>query len=604
MVQTIFALVVAVNQYQSDTIANLQGCVRDAARFSEIIRQYSPNAEIRLLTDASATRAEILRAFREHLMDNPRLTRNDPVVVYFTGKGRRVTAPDDSPGRDVDILIPQDYSEGIAGISDSTIDGLLCDLAKKVGTNIVRHPLLDHVPSQTNYRMKTLILDTSFSFYIPRGKMRHRSETSPSHMSSTSLSDSASYPGFFGHAGPSYVVLVACQQHQLAYESSDGGIFTTGLVSLLRQKRLMTYRELATALKFEGQDSLCAGLHSDRLLFSMPPDTRVPKLRVFLGSPTIDLGIEPDADFVRVEDKEDANVALIPAPEGGILIERLDGLVAMYASRHVTVHMDVPITSALNKIARFNYYLGLEPSRNRDSFTWKTSPGLAVDTIRPSMKLYSFKYRAGDMTGHGTTTRNLFRNGVARLDSVSADRGYALQIASHSRQSLYPYLLAFDPSNYTVQASCSSFCSIYPPPTDMARAMKPLKGHRMCFIGSSFTVGDGKAGGAPLTFATDSVNENEDAVFFKLVLCSKPIDIRHMMQDSALTTSPSRPESSDSEPHRVDVQTIATIPGCWDTVLATVSLQTRTTHSKLSWKKIVSILNIERIIRRRDRFGY
>lgn len=105
-----------------------------------MLLQYSKDAEIFLLADASATRAEIVRAFRQHLIDNPRIKRNDPVVVYFAGKGRRLTAPENAPDRDVDILIPHDYGEEVPGISDSTINGLLCDLAQKIGTNIVRCP--------------------------------------------------------------------------------------------------------------------------------------------------------------------------------------------------------------------------------------------------------------------------------------------------------------------------------------------------------------------------------------------------------------------------------------------------------------------------------
>src|ERR1700753_772112 len=103
-----------------------------------MLLRYSEGAEIRVLTDASATRAEILRAFYEHLINNPRIRNNDPIVVYFAGRGRRLTAPENSPGRDVDMLVPYDCGEKISGISDSTIHALLCDLAQKVGTNIVR----------------------------------------------------------------------------------------------------------------------------------------------------------------------------------------------------------------------------------------------------------------------------------------------------------------------------------------------------------------------------------------------------------------------------------------------------------------------------------
>ncbi|KAJ7763895.1 hypothetical protein B0H14DRAFT_2633684 [Mycena olivaceomarginata] len=237
MAQKIFAIVIGIDQYKSKEISNLQGCVRDAASMQEMLSHYSPDAQISSITDAEATRAGILQAFEDHLLNNPCLKRNDVIVVYFAGKGRRLPAPEGASGRDVDIL--------------------------------------------------TFILDASFSFYVPRGNVGHRSDTSvvrPSHVSATGLGDVTRYTGFFSDARPSYVLLAACQQHQLAYESPHGGAFTHELVKLMRQKRLATYRELANALKFEGQDSFCAGLHADRILFSAPQYSEIPKLCVFLDS--------------------------------------------------------------------------------------------------------------------------------------------------------------------------------------------------------------------------------------------------------------------------------------------------------------------------------
>ncbi|KAJ7697995.1 hypothetical protein B0H17DRAFT_927849 [Mycena rosella] len=137
MGQRIFALLIGINQYQSENVGNLQGCVRDAESMRDVLLEHSPNAQISLLTDGSATRMEILKAFKQHLFENPLITKTDAIIVYFAGKGQRLPGPAGTPGRDVDILLPQDYSDETHGISDSTLHTLLCDLAKEKGPNIV-----------------------------------------------------------------------------------------------------------------------------------------------------------------------------------------------------------------------------------------------------------------------------------------------------------------------------------------------------------------------------------------------------------------------------------------------------------------------------------
>ncbi|KAJ7103933.1 caspase domain-containing protein [Mycena epipterygia] len=566
MDQRLFALVIGVNQYQSHKVSNLQGCVRDAETMRDMLLRYSKDAQILLLTDALATRAEILISFAQHLTDNPSVTRNDPIVVYFAGKGRRLLAQN-ALGRDVDMLLPHDCGDEISGISDSTLNDLLCDLAKKKGENI------------------TLILDTSFSIYVPRGNVGHRSETSPvppSHIFPGGESDLTQFTGFFSDAGPSYVLLAACQKQQLAYESSDGGIFTQGLVSLMQQKQLETYRELSNALKFDRQDSVCSGLHANRLLFSIPPDSRISQLRVFLDSPFIDLGPKPENDFLRVLDKANANIALCSAPDGGIIIERLDGPVATYAGRHLMLAAEdaASINDVLNKIAHFNHYLCFQPPRPVSHPLNKFLPHL-FHSIKPTMELYSFKYWASGGMRYSNKSRHLFRNGVARLDSVPADRGYAIRIISHSKQQLYPYLLSFDPTTYAIQ-------TIHP--SQGEPNLEPLTSRAGCF--SSFTVGDGKSGGVPLTFPVNTVKTDPDAAFFKLIVCSKLIDISYMCQPSVLETVP----NPNSTPRRIGFSPIVQIPGLWDTAMATVVIQPAGPRSESSWKKMARLIRIHGLL--------
>ncbi|KAJ7794699.1 caspase domain-containing protein [Mycena olivaceomarginata] len=542
MAQQIFAIVVGIDQYKSKEISNLQGCVRDAASMQEMLSHYSPDAQISSITDAEATRAGILQAFEDHLLNNPCLKRNDAIVVYFAGKGRRLPAPDGASGRDMDILVPYDYGENVPGISDIMIHSLLSDLAQNKGTNI------------------TFILDASFSFY-------------PSHVSATGLGDATQYTGFFSDAHPSYVLLAACQQHQLAYESPDGGAFTHELVKLMRQKRLATYRELANALRFEGQDSFCAGLHADRILFSTPQYSEIPKLCVFLDSKFIDLDFEPENNFVLVQDKRAANLVLRQRPEGGTVIERLDGLVALYASPGVIIPAGnaYSLTCVLNKIAHFNYYLGLEPLK-----TPSLNPLRYFERPSAEIELYSFNYSPGGSMTHRNRSGNLLKNGVAKLHSLPPDHAYAFKIISHFREPVYPYLLSLDPATYNIQV-------VHPPPGEPAGAPLRARGLFEFFsTASSMMVGDGWSGDTPLTFAGDAIaQQDRDAAFFKLILCDKPIDIGQIPQDSAVASSKAVGTC------RTGVYTPVQIPGIWDTALATVALQPGTPPSKVWWRKFI-----------------
>jgi hypothetical protein len=104
-----------------------------------VLSQHSGNAQIRLIKDGAATHAGILQAFEDHLLNNASIKRDDAIVVYFAGKGRRLPIPQGASGRDVDVLVPYDYGETVLGIADSTIHSLLSDLAQNKGANIVRY---------------------------------------------------------------------------------------------------------------------------------------------------------------------------------------------------------------------------------------------------------------------------------------------------------------------------------------------------------------------------------------------------------------------------------------------------------------------------------
>ncbi|KAJ7493698.1 hypothetical protein FB451DRAFT_448110 [Mycena latifolia] len=540
MAQRFFALVVGINQYQSDEVRDLQGCVKDAESVRDMLLQSHKDAEVWVLRDASATQVEIIRAFNENLINNPNIIMNDPIVVYFACKGRRLSAPPEAQERDLDVLVPHDYCDEVPGIADITIHALLCELAQKKGTNV------------------TVILDSSFCTWIPRGgKVAHRSETSsipPSHVAEA-YGDSAQYGGFFSESATPYVLLMACRQNELAWESSDGGDFTQDILTRMREKDSLTYRELVIIgddFEFRKQHPICSGLQPDRLLFSIPTEARISALRVFFDAPEMELEAKAGNDFVRVEKKEEASIAIrsAPYPYGGTIVERLDGLVGIYAGRHIHASASPDsIPFMLDTIAHFNHYLALDSLCPGSS----SLRGRGRQTTPPGVEVYHFRCNEAGVI-QGQKSRNQLRNGVARIYSLPENRRFALKIINSSSYAVYPYVICFNPANYIIQG-------LYTPSPNETRQL-PLKPGRF------FTLGFGKNGVAPLQLEVDPIHKNRDALFFKVFLCEKPVDLRCMLQPHSLTVSlPSHLASN------ANAAIAAEIPGLWMTEISTISTQ-------------------------------
>lgn len=114
-----YALVIGIDQYQR--WPRLQHAVRDAQALRDTLQsQFGFRAEnITTLTDAEATRANILRALNGLARDKsgqPRVKRDDRVFVFFAGHGSTRRLPS---GRDVGYIIPVD-----AGTDDLQTDAI------------------------------------------------------------------------------------------------------------------------------------------------------------------------------------------------------------------------------------------------------------------------------------------------------------------------------------------------------------------------------------------------------------------------------------------------------------------------------------------------
>lgn len=104
-----------------------------------------PDSHIRFLTDTNAKRTNIIHAFRE-LQTDPRIKKDNPILIFFAGHGGETNAPYGWYSGDVDnkiqMIIPQDRNTNqkkpVHGIPDRTIGALINGIAKAKGDNIAR----------------------------------------------------------------------------------------------------------------------------------------------------------------------------------------------------------------------------------------------------------------------------------------------------------------------------------------------------------------------------------------------------------------------------------------------------------------------------------
>ncbi len=128
------ALVIGINQYAA--WPKLSHAVRDAQAVREsLVTRFGFRADnVTLLTDADATRANILKALNERFGDAKRVKRDDRVFVFFAGHGSTRRLPS---GREVGYIVPVD-----AGLNDLQSDAIAMPQLQEVAEAITaKHAL-------------------------------------------------------------------------------------------------------------------------------------------------------------------------------------------------------------------------------------------------------------------------------------------------------------------------------------------------------------------------------------------------------------------------------------------------------------------------------
>jgi hypothetical protein len=305
-----WALLVGINSYQSTGIGALRGCVNDVQAMKVfLINQLNvPEEHIRLITDQDATRAGILAAFREFLIENPDIKLNDQILFHYSGHGTRMRAPQGwGTGGYVEALVPHDSrTAGEFDIPDRTLGALLDQLAAAKGNQI------------------TVILDACHSGSGTRdietdGAARARSLPADNRIPPVDLDAGILNVASARSAGPSgwpthgmpYVLLAGCRDHELAREywaktmgDQQEGVWHGALTYFT----LQTLRDLGQAsaslryVDLHEQVAAQVNLHYPQ---QMPQCEGEGRTRIVFGGQTI----ESDP-FITVQRVEGRNVTL------------------------------------------------------------------------------------------------------------------------------------------------------------------------------------------------------------------------------------------------------------------------------------------------------
>ncbi|KAF7321153.1 hypothetical protein HMN09_00203400 [Mycena chlorophos] len=540
----LFALLIGVDEYAHPAIQNLGGCVKDVHGLQEALSFRYPKASFCILNNQDATRAGILDAFRTHLCENPRISPNDAMLVYFAGYGQRYKAH----GREVDALIPADYGEDVPGIFDANLHGLLQEIVEKKGSNM------------------TLILDCCFAQSRSVTAVRRIVDPSwPAHLT-TSYKQAAlpDYHGLFTNA-QRYVFLGASPKYGHCKHSPNGGLFTQALISSLKSAWPLSCRELTVltqrALEPEGVMPVGFGQHLDRILFALPQLRPIEKLRVFLSK------VEPKSldDSCVVSRKQLADIAVHGDDEGRALIERLKTPIFPHGRAQIVVTTpDLP--QILSAVARFHYFLGLRPTPATGSWLqrfWsrlRRLLGRGVHSSPPSLvEMYHYEEER-PRQAVGEISQNILQDGVARLADVPNDHVFGLKITNWSDKPMYPYLVHFDSSTYEVKVLHSPF------PKDAKSPPRPISPHSALVFGHVPDQHQSWETRPALRVNPDDSPERT-AEILKVILSEKPISVEYMEQGSPMLVPRERDSDSESPGSMHEA-----IPGIWTTETVVVAV--------------------------------
>ncbi|GGN12357.1 hypothetical protein GCM10010967_55490 [Dyadobacter beijingensis] len=239
----IFALLIGINEYSLEShppIRGLNGCVNDVTDFGNFLKQnygdlIADERQILVLTEESATRANVIRAFRTHLTQ---AGPDDLALVYYSGHGSTgVTAPEfqagTSDGQEQTWVLHDSRETGQYDLADKEIALLLEEVAARSPRIVV---IADSCHSGSVTREVEDFLQMQPRFEKGTDNVRPlESYLDGAYLQRASLRIPA----------PDHLLLAACDRVERAWESNGHGQFTQSLISVLgKSGGQVTYADL------------------------------------------------------------------------------------------------------------------------------------------------------------------------------------------------------------------------------------------------------------------------------------------------------------------------------------------------------------------------
>lgn len=208
---TKWALSIGIDDYKSQKIRDLKGCVNDVLLMKSLLIEHFefPEENVKILIGSEATHEGIIAAIREHLIRN--VTADDIVVLHFSGHGSQVK--DEVNGDEIDgwdeTLVPFDSREnGIFDITDDQINGLLSELTAKTDHVIF---FLDSCHSGSGIRGGAMVREIERDNRTPPAALDY------------ALSIKGAETDGMRLKGSKYVLISGCLPHEMSNESEYGG---------------------------------------------------------------------------------------------------------------------------------------------------------------------------------------------------------------------------------------------------------------------------------------------------------------------------------------------------------------------------------------------
>jgi len=254
----IFALLVAINEYNQDGIGNLHGCVNDLEAINEFLKEHSKregNIKLheKILINAEATRQAVIDGFK--LFENAK--HEDVCLLYFSGHGSQIEAPKEF------------WNE-----SDSKLETICCH-QEKGNDNLL-------IDKELSFLIHNAQKDKKVHFVVITDSCHSGSNTKDSSFSVRSVSsniNSRKVDTYLGRlhfneikndngeivrlSSPlgKHFKLAACTNSEVAKEKSLGtdnkvrGVFTYSLLEILKSNGYnLSYLNLASKVRIKARD--------------------------------------------------------------------------------------------------------------------------------------------------------------------------------------------------------------------------------------------------------------------------------------------------------------------------------------------------------------